>query len=430
MAYGDEDRVFDVSKPHKTSPSATSKPIIVGHHPIMNDPMVTKDRLDEPAHLKQSPEPTHVLISVEDNNEPSAMPLLQHSDDVAQLKTPLLEDSKGSPSLPAESAEESQPAEMPVHGEPAAIYSQNETVQPDSAEPQPVHEEADLAAPGTPMADEPQPDSGAPFSDLPLSSHHGSQTSKGRRKKWLWILIILIVLAGVYALLDAKTSVSLPFYLLRKTTPAQTPSSVPVTTAPSTGTPSSLPDGFTAYSLSSTGVSFDYPTTWGTPSITTDPGFSKRGGANQSDGAYAYLVSFVTNKGVQLAFTSSKYLPAARAALYYDYLKWCTGTNDNKFYKSVMHFTTNDGVDTPSTITCDQGPLADASTVNSSTIVELNTQAPDGTALGDLYTKNLTNTSLPVVRVKDTAMSNGNLIKTLLGTITVAASTSSTSSQQ
>lgn len=44
-------KVFDISKPHKTTPSASSRPIIVGHHPIMADPMVLEERYRHPKPL-------------------------------------------------------------------------------------------------------------------------------------------------------------------------------------------------------------------------------------------------------------------------------------------------------------------------------------------------------------------------------------------
>src|SRR4051812_36724999 len=43
MARRHDPGVFDVSKPHKTQPSATSRPIIVGHHPQVSDPMVKEE---------------------------------------------------------------------------------------------------------------------------------------------------------------------------------------------------------------------------------------------------------------------------------------------------------------------------------------------------------------------------------------------------
>jgi hypothetical protein len=50
MPQGNDDnhKVFDVSKPHKITPSASSRPIIVGHHPIMADPMVLEERYRHP----------------------------------------------------------------------------------------------------------------------------------------------------------------------------------------------------------------------------------------------------------------------------------------------------------------------------------------------------------------------------------------------
>jgi hypothetical protein len=129
-----------------------------------------------------------------------------------------------------------------------------------------------------------------------------------------------------------------------------------------------------------------------------------------------------------MVVTSDKFLPPARATLYYDYLQWCTGTNDAKIYKSLLHFATGtDKVDVPTTVTCDQGPLADATKVNETTILQAKTKAPDGKAdLGDLYTKNLTDKDLVVIRVKDTTMTHGADIKTLLGTVKISAATKTT----
>src|SRR4029078_6001815 len=131
----------------------------------------------------------------------------------------------------------------------------------------------------------------------------------------------------------------LPFYVFRKKQQAAETQTVTPPVAKQNTTPT-IPTGFTQFSLPGTTLSFAYPTVWGTPAATTEPGFSKRGGTNKSDGTYAYLVSFATNKNVQIALTSAKYLPAARATLYYDYLQWCVGTADAKFYKSILHFTT------------------------------------------------------------------------------------------
>lgn len=42
MTAGKNKKIFDVTKPGKTKPSATSRPVIVGHGPMIEDPMVQR----------------------------------------------------------------------------------------------------------------------------------------------------------------------------------------------------------------------------------------------------------------------------------------------------------------------------------------------------------------------------------------------------
>jgi hypothetical protein len=226
-----------------------------------------------------------------------------------------------------------------------------------------------------------------------------------------------------------KSDIKLPFHIFNKqktSTVVTPPPAPPAAKKAAVSSGPVLPNGFTAYSLAGTQLSFAYPTVWGVPVVTTDPGFSKRGGTNKTDGTHAYLLKFASNKDVELAATSSKYLPATRNNQYFDFLQWCSGTNDGKFYKQVLLFSTVNKVDTPTTVTCDQGPLADATKLDELTIVQPKTKDDSGAALGDLYTKNLTSGNLPVVRVRDSAMAYSALIKQLLGTVKVSSSSSIT----
>ncbi len=433
----DEDRVFDVSKPHKTSPDATSRPIIVGHQPQMTDPMVNEHRPIEPQHNPGEPEhvpagellehpptegtkPAHVAIQVQDGEQPPQAPLMEHH---LEVKEPTFVP-------PAES----KAPDNPVSG-PDSIYPQHDSSSSQTEQPAAPAPQMPGAATPTPadQAVAPTVVTGPPMNDLPLPTHHATHANHSghaphqskpakNNGKLLWVLAIVILLVGVYTLLDATTS-AMPFHIFKKSTPTVTQTTINTTNnaqsaAASTPTASS---GLKVYTLSGAGVTFNYPTAWGNPTATAEPGFSKRGGSNASDGTYAYLVNFATNKDVQLVFTSPKFLPVSRGPLYYDYLQVCIGTNDAKFYKSTLHFTTSNGVDTPSTITCDQGPLLDATKIDASTIVQQNTKAPDGSALGDLYTENLTSTSLNVVRAKDASMTNSAAIKTLLSSIKLTA---------
>lgn len=238
------------------------------------------------------------------------------------------------------------------------------------------------------------------------------------RKAFLWIFLglFLLVIAG-YLAIDSgvvKTEVNLPYHFFKQTTVTTDKGTVTKTTASNTSTNSPTPAGFSAYDDSALPFSFNYPTAWGSPAVTTEPGFSKRGGDNKSDGIFAYFVTFDSNKDVQMVVTSGILLPPTRATQYYDYLSWCIDPADKKTYQSILTFTTTAGVDTPSKITCNQGPLNNVAAVDGSTIVQLNTKSTDGKAFGDVYTKNLENTNIPVVRVRDTTMTNGDNIKVLL----------------
>lgn len=414
----DENRVFDVTKPGHSSPDATSKPIIVGHRPTMSDPMMT-DSHDSAGSYIESP-PTQITVKDETHDQPlethAEKSITPDPDNSSTWITPPAFGAKPQDSSPAPDLDIPPP-------EPELPPAEPKT----DSEPEPKTEFAP-ENPGAGAVDEISPLADQPAYDGPIEPignsegvHLSEPKPKSRRR--LIAPVILLLLAGAYLAIDSglvKTSINLPFHILKQKTaatvtpPASQPKSQPATTT--------IPVGFTLYKLAGTSLTFDAPTNWGQPNSSSDQGFSNRSPTSQSDGTYAYLVDFATNKDVQIVVTSSKFLPPARGALYYDFLQWCTGTSDGKIYKSILHFSTNDKTDTPTTVTCDQGPLADATKLDSSTIVQLNTKDAGGTAIGDLYTKNLSNPNLPVLRVKDAARTNSADIKQILNSVKAPAS--------
>ena len=389
----DETRVFDISRPGHSSPNPTSKPIIVGHHPTMADPMVNKEMPDSPQHIpvndtsvQPAPADNEPLRGGEDtslfaasantgstlshSDEPTLTPSPEASDDSSSV-FPTNEPETPSPEVPAEAMPDSEP--MPPVEQPAHVEG--------------LHVET--------------PKRRGPFMKI--------------------LLLLLVLLVAGYLLIDSgviKTGINLPLHIFKQKKPAATATS-DNTAAKQQAAVTSVPAGFTEYKIAGTSVTFAAPAAWGTPTSATDPGYSTRGGAVKSDGTYAYLVDFATNKDVEIAVTSAKYLPTKRPTLYYDFLQWCVGTNDGKFYETAMHFTTStDKLDTPSTTSCDQGPVA-ALKVDDSTIVQAKAASTDGKVIGDIYTKNLQNTNLPVFRVKDATSVNGADIKQLLTTVKV-----------
>lgn len=367
----EDKKFFDVSKPHHVGPNPTSKPVIVGHHPTMPDPMIREDEA-------QSDGPLNISVRDEDLDE-------KH--------------------IPAH--------HLPEHHSTADPFVVHEPEPKSDSHPLP------------PTAKFPEPPE-------PPAGHHELNLPSGndvyhKPRVWVWVAAALVALALVYSAIDAKTDV-LPFHIFShdKNNTAENSNQAAQNSKASSQT--TLPTGFTRYQPTGTPLSFGYPNTWGTPATTADAGFTQRGKDKKSDGNHAYIITFATNKDVEVAITSSKYLPAARGTLYYDYLQWCVGTNDGKYYIKTLHFTTTAGIDTPSNAVCDQGPLSDAKQligdndlVNKATIVQLNTKDANGVNLGDLYTASLANASdLVVLRVKDAKMTNSSDIKKLLSTITGA----------
>jgi hypothetical protein len=411
----DENRVFDVTKPKDVSPSATSKPVIVGHQPQTSDPMV-KDN-DKPAE-----EPTYIKV-VDDSPESDGPQNDDHS---------ALDNSPVPPVAAAIFSEPSpEPPDTPEKDEPADYLTEKAAPEP-AGQPEPVAEPAVFPeAPVAEPADEPTPPDDEAAA-MPATAGNSPPphieelhfSEKNLKRSW-WkpaLLVLLLLLIGAYLAIDSglvRGYSHLPFHIFKQKTAATTssppapaqPNNQPAANAPS------IPAGFKDYQLSGTNLTFAAPLSWGSPTSAADPGYSKRAAGQQSDGTHAYLVNFATNKDIQLAITSSKYLPPARDAQYYDYLQWCTGTNDGQFYQSTLHFTTTAGTDTPSTIVCDQGPLTAAAKLDSKTLVQSRVANISGKLIGDIYTENLSDPSLVVIRVKDTAMTNAAAIKQLLGTI-------------
>jgi len=416
----DETRVFDVTRPSHVNPPATSKPVIVGHQPQASDPMVK----DGDIHFgTEKPEPQTTKIQIMDDSLGSGS---EHSQ-------------------PAEPADNSHPEPVAFPAghhqtvEPPAAHTEDDTSPAIFSEPEPEGQAA--GPPATPP--EPMP-AATPQADLPpestapampqeqatepvqpghIESLHFSQPPSGGGTMKFILPLILLLLAGAYLAIDAGLiggGINLPFHIFKQESKDTNPAPAVQAPAPKQQpVTSTAPAGFKIYQLADTVVAFAAPTAWGDPTSTNEQGYSERGGTNKPDGVHAYLVSFAKNKDIQLAVTSSKFLPPARAAQYYDYLQWCTGTNDGKFYQSTLHFATENKVDSPSTITCDQGPLLDTEKIDSKTIVQ--SKAKTGTnILGDVYTKNLDDRELVVFRVLDKAMTNGDDIKNLLGTVKTA----------
>lgn len=188
----DDDKVFDVSKPHKVSPSATSRPIIVGHHPMMADPMVRDDTAAAVTHHTSSHQP---LAAAPDGD------ILPTPASVV-VKPPI------TVAQPAASFEAIQPA-----------AAQNASLAP---EPTVTSIDGllgdDVIGRATPAtAPHPNIEHSSDNTPLIIPLSHSHHRHKGR--KTLLLLLLLAVIAGAYLAIDAKlieTSITLPFHVFKQ----------------------------------------------------------------------------------------------------------------------------------------------------------------------------------------------------------------------
>jgi hypothetical protein len=434
----DDNKVFDVAKPGRTAPAPTSRPIIVGQSTTGVDTMMKESPQPELAPEAASPTAIHVSMADEEpvnimgqpthseipSVDPELSQGLEHEDQHEAVP-----EIEGATIPPHELDEEPQPEENSAAGNftPLTSLIPNAEGKEDTASEPSAHHVDNLpeSHTGGPI----QPDT-AP---LPISPGAGPKRRWPKFFMWLVILALLIGIGGFLAI-DAglvKSDINLPFHIFNKQKTSKSAVKSSASTArPATPPPvqSSIPEGFSKYTIEGASVSFAYPTAWGAPSSKTEQGYSKRDQKSpKSDGTYAYIVNFATNKDVEVAVTSSKYLPSARGHSYYDYLQWCIGTNDGKYYQELLHFSTSNGIDTPSTVTCDQGPLEGVTKIDDQTIVQNKAKfgaASDQTV--DIYIQNLSNKELPVLHVKDAAMKNSSDIKKILTNVKINSSSTST----
>lgn len=382
--------VFDINKPNTYGATPSARPIITGHEPTAPDPMVTPQPTPSPS------DESKINVKV---NKSSDLPAGRASP-LAVMEGEPLQSPPFKPDGDSESAAQRAPY-MPVSD--LTGISQTNSSSKESA----INDGQ--------VTTEPKPSVFGESSRQSLSSGGQPRHRRSRTKLWLWPLLILILLAAVYAAVDKDLilkNLNLPVHIFKQ---VQTTNNNNPTATPSPQT--TVPSGFTATKLVEAGLTFAYPTKWGAPTATTDLGFAKRSSSAKPDVNYALLVNFPNNKDIQIAITSGKYLPPARPTQYHDFLGWCVGTADQKFYAGVLRFSTDaDKNDTPTTVTCDQGPLNNVAKLNADTIEQTNIKNAEGGLLGDIYTKNLTNTNYVVARVKDASQKNHNLIQTMLGT--------------
>ncbi|HEX5395034.1 MAG TPA: hypothetical protein VFW52_01650 [Candidatus Saccharimonadales bacterium] len=302
---------FDVSKPRRRGPDPTSKPIIVGHHPTMPDPMIREER-------EKASKPITVIS---DGDEPEPLNVTTGNPELKTDEPPEIEVVKKPEVKPVEESLEvkaGQPDQKPDAAaaapaeavatashifpptEPPPEASSEEPAQPDAVQP-PFATEALPAEPATKAqadsatavaaaadaaalpalaADQPpappEPPAGQEL-HIPAGNGtgHGDAKVRHRPRIWVWIVIGLIVFIWIYAAVDALTNTKLPLEFFENSNQtAQPVTNTPVqsaapaqTTTPPAASSFVLPAGWTWYENKDLGFKFAYPITWGTVTV-------------------------------------------------------------------------------------------------------------------------------------------------------------------
>lgn len=194
-----ENQIFDVAKPGKATPSPTSRPVIVGHGPMLKDPMVSQQsQTEEPS---SAPEPGQKLAA-----------------ETHKTLTPPSETSSPSETTDVAEPETAPPASGPTDAE----IRETEKRQNESAVVEAVANQAAKKKSGksTPEDIARQNELEKLIEDKTYFVPIG-QVKRRHHKHVFWTIFILLilVLAGGYVAIDLDmldVGIKLPFHILKK----------------------------------------------------------------------------------------------------------------------------------------------------------------------------------------------------------------------
>lgn len=230
----DDKKHFDISKPRRQGPDPTSKPVIVGHHPMMPDPMIREER-------EKAAKPINVIS---EGNEPESLDVTQNAKPATQPDlsdisapheiSPALTPSAPTDSLGPDQSSGAEPVPQPEtslptttpESAPGAVFSPAEASHAESSTPEPKMPEA----PATPTITRPlesitkdpipptppEPPAGQEL-HIPAGQGHAAVHHKPRI--WVWGVAIIIILIWVYAAMDALTDTKLPVEFFKNLAP-------------------------------------------------------------------------------------------------------------------------------------------------------------------------------------------------------------------
>lgn len=174
-------KIFDISKPGKSTAAATSRPVIVTNRPIMDDPMVTKDKGNETTTPAVSPSVTKVTIKPLSDTSETDTPKIG-AVEMPKIEIPI-------PEPPEDAKEPEKPADDTAD---AAAGSDTDKADNESSEPAGSSDSSDddkstddtATAPASDNADDQSPDTTPPADeDKPKPADDTGANLEGKADK-------------------------------------------------------------------------------------------------------------------------------------------------------------------------------------------------------------------------------------------------------
>lgn len=210
-------KVMDVSKPGKTPPSATARPVIVGHGPRAQDPMM-------------APKPG---TDDDDDAKPAAAPMLAGKGKTIQPLASAAADSakeadtvpteKGDAAEPKKAADDEPAAKPAADAEPAksdAPAESSSSIPADEAELETEEDKDAAVAAQKKKQEEAEQAKAEQIEKLITEKRYFVKISEVKRKRTntvaFIVLLVLVLAGGAYYAVDAgivKTSIKLPVHV-------------------------------------------------------------------------------------------------------------------------------------------------------------------------------------------------------------------------
>lgn len=223
-------RVIDIAQPGRSAPSASSRPVIVGHGPMVKDPMM-HDTDDSPAEKQKRitrVEPKIVTPLSGDGSqdgsgaeEPAV--LEDTDDDSGTLAKEALADPRET--LSNETSEKVDSKKQEKMADSSTPEVENTANQPNDL---PVESDKDKKKVNDDKVQAEEAGRQAEVDKLIKEEKYFVKTSASkskRRFRWVFVLMILLLLVGLYLVLDSqiiRNDIKLPYEFFKEQIPAST----------------------------------------------------------------------------------------------------------------------------------------------------------------------------------------------------------------